>query len=625
MGAIMKKIKILVVEDEAMMASSIKKMLQRLNYEVIATCSTGEEAIEQAQTHSPDLILMDIMLAGDMDGIETADWIRSHCGLPVIYLTAYADDEIIKRAKTTHPFGYLIKPVQPRELKIVIEMALYRIQIEGELALSKANFHSIVQKNNDGILLVDGNGKIVFTNPAACTLFGRCEKNLYHQPFGLPVGQAISEIEIVRSDGSAGTGEMRIIETEWRQQPAHLIMISDITLRKQAEMDLKAAMDMRSEFISMVSHELRTPLTAIKQGIGLLLEGIAGDINPEQQEVLEITQSNVDRLSRLINDVLDFSKLESGKMKLNLQPCSINQIIQDAHSTLNPTAQERNITLTTDLTPDLPEIHADKDKITQVMINLLGNALKYSENGQVILKTELSKHAVRVSVKDSGPGIKAEDLARVFKKFEQLENGGQRKTGGSGLGLAIAKELIEKHRGVIWVESIYGQGATFSFTLPQRSHEDLIVEYLEERLREASHQDSKISLALMTLQVTARPGHPQLSPSQLENIWQHIKILLNNNLRHSQSGSKRPPDAVYDLCNEFFMVLANCGSDNCLKVRNRLEPPLKAYLKESHLDDVATWTWEVATYPDESLTAAELINVVRKKTPQRTSAEVLAT
>lgn len=619
----MKKIKILVVEDEAITALNMEEILQRLGYEVVATCATGEEAIEQAQTRCPDLILMDIMLAGDMDGIEAANWIRSHCGLPVIYLTDYADDEIIKRAKITHPFGYLVKPVQSQELKTVIEMALYRIQIEGELALSKANFHSIVQKNNDGILLVDGNGQIVFANPAACTLFGRCETNLCNQPFGLPVGQTISEIDIVRSDGSAGTGGMRIIDTEWRQQPAHLIMISDITLRKQAENDLKTAMDMRSEFISMVSHELRTPLTAIKQGIGLLLEKMAGDINQEQQEILEITQSNVDRLSRLINDVLDFNKLESGKMKLNLQFCSINRIIQDVYATLNVTAQERDITLVTDLAPDLPKIHADKDKITQVMINLLGNALKYSE-GQVTLKTELSKHAVRVSVKDSGPGIKPEDLARVFKKFEQLENGGQRKTGSSGLGLAIAKELVEKHRGVIWAESTYGQGATFSFTLPLQSHEDLIVEYLEERLREASYQNSKLSLALMTLQVSARPGHPQLSPSQLENIWEHIENLLNNNLRHSKVGSQRPPDAVYGQCNEFFIVLANCGSDNSLKVRRRIEPELKAYLRESHLDEVSTWTWEVATYPDESLTAAELINVVRRKTPQMTSPEVLA-
>jgi PAS domain S-box-containing protein len=237
----------------------------------------------------------------------------------------------------------------------------------------------------------------------------------------------------------------------------------DITEQKAAQ---KAILDMaeaKSKFTSTVSHELRSPLAMIKEANNLVLEGVLGTLNDGQKEMLEITKSNVDRLGRMINNVLEFQKMEAGKTKYDLATNRINELVKEVTKGAVLFAGERKNDLTLDLQADLPDIIFDKDKITQVLINLLANAIKYSDSGPVVTKTRLKNNMIQVSIHDSGHGIAPEEQEEIFKPFSQA-NG--KKKGGTGLGLAIVKEIILAHHGNIWVESELGKGSTFSFTLP---------------------------------------------------------------------------------------------------------------------------------------------------------------
>lgn len=245
-------------------------------------------------------------------------------------------------------------------------------------------------------------------------------------------------------------------------------VITDITLLKQAEEQMKLTMEMQIEFTSTVSHELRTPLTAIKEGIAIVLDGSAGGINDEQKDFLDTAKRNVDRLTRLINDVLDFQKLKSGKAQFNIKSCNLNEAIVDVHKQMMPEAKKKGLDFILKLDRSIPDIKFDHDAIMRVVINLVNNAFKFTDKGSVTITTEQrpDENLVYTKVIDTGPGIKDSDLGRLFEDFQQLEKGKDRKTGGTGLGLAISKRIIGQHGGKIWAESEAGKGASFIFVLP---------------------------------------------------------------------------------------------------------------------------------------------------------------
>lgn len=240
---------------------------------------------------------------------------------------------------------------------------------------------------------------------------------------------------------------------------------------------------MRASFISQVSHELRTPLSAIKEGIAIVLDGSTGDINEDQKEFLDTADRNIDRLTRLINDILDLQKLEAGMMKFNIQKNDINETVREIHKTMEALMQSRGLELIIDLEEDIPEIEFDKDRITQVLTNLVNNAEKFTDKGSITIKTCKIENHVRVSVEDTGAGMKKEDIPKVFQRFEQLDTEAKRKVKGTGLGLAICKEIIERHEGKIWVESEYGEGSSFIFTIPiEKKYTILVIDDEKEFL-----------------------------------------------------------------------------------------------------------------------------------------------
>jgi signal transduction histidine kinase len=247
----------------------------------------------------------------------------------------------------------------------------------------------------------------------------------------------------------------------------------DITNKKNEELEilnrkLKAMYEMQKEFTSTVSHELRTPLASIKMAVDIVMSGTSGDISPDQEKFLGKAKSNVDRLNRLINDILDLTKLESGKTVLQIEENDMNLLLQEVVNLQEALAREKGLYLKISVNSKLPPFPFDKDKLNQVFSNLVSNAIKFTEQGGMTISVGYrpEHNTAEVCIKDTGTGIPEDDIPKLFQKFQQLGDPEKRQTGGTGLGLAICKEIISQHGGKIWVESKLGEGSAFYFILP---------------------------------------------------------------------------------------------------------------------------------------------------------------
>jgi signal transduction histidine kinase len=229
---------------------------------------------------------------------------------------------------------------------------------------------------------------------------------------------------------------------------------------------LEEASQHKSQFLANMSHELRTPLNAILGYTELMADGAYGEPSDETLGVLKRLEANGKHLLGLINDVLDLSKIEAGQLVLELSDYCIQDIAQTVRSTLEPLAADKKLGFKVEVAPQLPPGHGDGRRLTQVLINLVGNAIKFTDAGEVAIRAEANDGSFHVYVRDTGPGISSADQARLFQEFQQADNAITKKKGGTGLGLAISKRIIEMHGGRIWVESQPGQGSTFAFTLP---------------------------------------------------------------------------------------------------------------------------------------------------------------
>jgi signal transduction histidine kinase len=242
---------------------------------------------------------------------------------------------------------------------------------------------------------------------------------------------------------------------------SYLFRIYKKAMAKQMEL-----VDMKSDFVSNVSHELRTPLKAIRESISIVLDESAGHVNDEQKKFLTVSKRNVDRLAKLINDVLDFQKLGAGKTKLDARNNNMNEVVKEVYELMLQPAKKKGLSFTMKPDSQLPKIKFDRDKIIQVLTNIVNNAIKFTEKGAVTITTSMEGNALYVSVQDAGPGIAEKDLSKIFNRFEQASRAKHKKVNGVGLGLAISKDIIRLHKGKIRAESEFGKGATVWFSLP---------------------------------------------------------------------------------------------------------------------------------------------------------------
>jgi signal transduction histidine kinase len=229
---------------------------------------------------------------------------------------------------------------------------------------------------------------------------------------------------------------------------------------------LELASQHKSQFLANMSHELRTPLNAILGYTELIIDNIYGEIPDKARTTLERIQSNGKHLLGLINDVLDLSKIEAGQLNLTLADYSVKDVVHNVFGAVESLANNKKLALKVELAANLPPAHGDERRLTQVLLNLVGNAIKFTDAGEVAIKASSANGSVTVAVRDTGPGISQADQAKIFEEFQQADSSTTKEKGGTGLGLAIAKRIVEMHGGRLWVESEPGRGSTFSFTVP---------------------------------------------------------------------------------------------------------------------------------------------------------------
>jgi PAS domain S-box-containing protein len=403
----------------------------------------------------------------------------------------------------------------------------------------EAYLRTVMDSAAEGVMAVNPAGLLSFVNPAAAALCGRSVAEMLGRPaYELlhhhgtddepiprerwPVLEALrsgaeSGIEreaFARKNGSSFPVEYRAMPLVVEGEVVGAVCtFSDVSQRLEVER-------IKSEFVSVVSHELRTPLTSIRGSLGLMQGGVLGEMSDEAQEMLAIAISNADRLVRLINDILDAERLESGKAPIKMKQVELAQVMRQIQELLVPAAGEAGVALRVE--PLAASLYADPDRVIQTLVNLVGNAIKFSSEGTTVtVSGERLGDRVRIAVRDQGPGIPADQRASIFDRFAQVESGATRSKGGSGLGLAIARGIVEQHGGRIWVESPPEGGSVFLFELPAfssaagRTHV-LIVEneldlaqVLAARIKRAGIRVRQAG-SLAEVKATLRDGVPDL-------------------------------------------------------------------------------------------------------------------
>ncbi len=382
-------------------------------------------------------------------------------------------------------------------------------------------------------------------------------------------------------------------------------LINDLTKKsielERANEELKRLSNLKSIFVSSVSHELRTPLTVIKEFISLLLEGHGGSLTEDQQEYLSIAHKNIIRLTNLIDTLLDFSRIESGKgIKLKFEPVRLIGVVEDACMTLSQQLEEKRITLESRIDPETPLVLVDRNRLVEVFINLIGNGIKFTpQGGNITIDTRGltdRRNYLRVVVSDTGVGISPEDLPRIFDRFFQGKKTQAGITTGTGLGLAITKEIIEGHQGSIHAESRPGVGSSFIFTIPLLEVNNLFNLIIQPMIEEAEKE--KLSFSLIRVGFWDQKTKRDVTLSH--ESWEGVIYALQKMVRSI--------DVVIPFENNMVYIFSFNDDKMALEIGERIVVKLT---KGGYIPKGIDVKFKTYSYPQEARTIEEFLKGCR--------------
>ena len=502
----MSESKLLIVEDEIIIARELEVRLSRLDYRITGTAATGSEALKLAEQTVPDLVLMDIVLRGEMDGVATAAKIRQRWGIPVIYVTAYADSDTLNRAKVTAPYGYIVKPFSERELRANIEMALYKHAAETRQRNVERWFAASMQGVADGVTATDSREELTFLNPVAESITGwRREDAMGHRSVDVlrlvsrsepdrvidPVGEALHDglavemshdVELINRRGERIPVDYSAacLRDEDGNASGAVVVIRDLREKRRAQELLKRTQEQLLQSQKMqaigrlaggVAHDFNNLLTII-EGYGDILLNNPRLEPASRGHAMEILRA-AERAATLTRQLLIFSRKQVGEPRV----LNLNEIVADTEKMLKRLIGE-DIILATALNATPASVTADPGHIEQVIVNLAVNARDaMPSGGRLTIETSTvdldstyaldhaevdAGHYVMLAVSDTGCGMTAEVRERLFEPFFTTKGPGK----GTGLGLATVYGIVKQSGGSVFVYSEPGQGTTFKVYLP---------------------------------------------------------------------------------------------------------------------------------------------------------------
>jgi len=503
-----------------------------------------------------------------------------------------------------------------KEIRTFLAMALnklgdYRVELaeDGKEALQrieKEEFDLVLtdlkMPEMDGLQLID---QIVKTKPEILTVLMTANGS---------IDSALEAIKLGASDyitKPLNIEEMLIRLQKVLEEKQRFVKLRDFAAQlEKANQELRRIDDIKSEFISVASHELRTPLAAIKNAILLILKGKTGEVNETQAKFLSMAERNINRLTNILDDLLNLSRIESGRVQFNFQNFVLKEAVEFIASSLRAQADAKKIQLEIDAPEQLPPVYGDQEKIEQILTNLIGNAIKFTpDEGHILItikplpRSESGGQAdmLSVSVKDTGIGISQEHLDAIFEKFYQVEGSLHRSVGGTGLGLAITKGLVEAHQGKIWVESELGKGSNFTFTLPISKGErrEPYFRYIFDReFRRARQNLSPLTLFLIEILDQAN----EVNGALLDQLEEGIRKCLC-----------RKADILLRQKKQKILA-AFCEADlkGTQVILQRIEGVIEKNLMHGW-DLKPVIKVGTATYPDEALTKRELFGKAKER------------
>jgi len=638
-------VRILVVEDERIVAKDMQTMLQRLGYDVPATAASGQEAIIKAAEIQPDLVLMDIVIKGTMDGIEAANQMRSHLDIPVIYVTAYADEALLQRAKITEPFGYIIKPFTERELYTNIEMALYKHKMEMQLKESEKWLATTLKSIGDALIATDSKGIVTFMNPIAEGLTGWKREEalgkdvnevfkIIHEETCSPAENPVQKV--LHKGLIVGLADhIVLLSRDGRETPiddsgapikndkgdtiGFVLVFRDISERRRAEEEkekmqaqfLQAQkMEALGRLVGGVAHDFNNVLTTIN-GYSEMLMRCMGQGDPMGKNLEQIYRA-AQRAASLTYQLLAFSRRQVVQPKV----LNLGAVVADMKKMLRRLIGE-DIELVMVLTPGLAQIKADPGQMEQVIMNLIINARDAMprggkltiKTGNVILSENDCKHLpkawpgtfVCLSVEDTGTGIDKDIIDRIFEPFFTTKGPVE----GTGLGLSTVYGIVSQHGGWIDVCNKPKQGAIFKVYLPAVTAE--------------REDEAEESISLCELQGS---GERILLVEDEREVREVIsKLLSENGYIVSEAGSaEEAMDIFAKEMGDFHLVFSDVvlsGKDGLQLVEQLMlgKPELRVLLTSGYSDERSRWLdvqERGLRFVQKPLTLADLLRATRQ-------------